>query len=105
MNAATLLLGVGYQSCTALHLAEYWYTDDPPLWSYACVVTVNGRRYWREYQDAALDDRSFPAIGDFLDKQGAAARGQVGQADCRLVPLRHTVDAAANWLAEYRAYG
>ena len=31
MGAYVLLLGVGYERCTAFHLAEYRYTESPPM--------------------------------------------------------------------------
>ena len=30
MEASVLLLGVGYQVCSAFHLAEYRYVESPP---------------------------------------------------------------------------
>jgi aminoglycoside 3-N-acetyltransferase len=97
-----LLLGVGYESCTAFHLAEYRYTADPPRRRYACVVMRNGRRKWWHYQDVVLDDSDFAAIGKALAATDSVRTGTVGAAEAALIPLRAAVDFAVDWLAVYR---
>jgi aminoglycoside 3-N-acetyltransferase len=97
-----LLLGVGYQACSALHLAEYLYTETPPMRNYACVITANGLRQWATYQDVVLHDSDFTEIGKFVDVEADVRRGYVGGAACRLVPMRDTVDCAADWLRRNR---
>lgn len=108
-NAQVLMIGVGYDYCTALHLAEYRYTDQPPRQTYTCVVTTDGKRGWIGYHDVVLDDRDFEDIGrdlENIDKCLAAKvaikRGSVGDAKCRLMPLRDTVDFATNWMTRHR---
>jgi aminoglycoside 3-N-acetyltransferase len=73
-GAGVLLLGVGYESCSAFHLAEY-RVPDPPLRSYRCVVRRAGRPRWWGYEDVALDDRDFPALGTAYES------GEDGPAD------------------------
>jgi aminoglycoside 3-N-acetyltransferase len=101
-DARILLLGVGYQACSALHLAEYRYTANPPMRSYRCVIAVAGQAVWHEYTDVALDDRHLGELGADFDRAGIAARGRIGQADCRLAPLVPTVDFATEWLRRHR---
>jgi aminoglycoside 3-N-acetyltransferase len=103
LDAWILLLGVGYQACTALHLAEYRYTANPPRRTYRCVVTCDGRAQWWEYTDVVLDDRDLGRIGGELDGAGMVAKGTVGAAECRLLPLTSAVDVATRWLARHRA--
>src|SRR5262249_8511303 len=81
-DAWVLLLGVGYSSCTALHLAEYRYVPSPPQRTYRCVVRYRGRRTWRQYRDVILDDSDFEAIGELLDKNVDMNRSYVGNAEC-----------------------
>jgi aminoglycoside 3-N-acetyltransferase len=101
-GAWILLLGTGFQSCSALHLAEYRYTEDPPLRTYRCVVKYRGKPEWRTYRDVVLDDSDFVAIGEGLDKEIVRHHGLVGQADCRLLPLKETVDHATEWMRAHR---
>jgi aminoglycoside 3-N-acetyltransferase len=102
-NTHVLLLGVGYKSCTALHLAEYRYRQEPPRKTYACVLSVGGTRRWETYRDVVLDDHQFNAIGDHLDVKLLPRRGCVGYTESRLFPLREAVDYAAKWMERYRS--
>jgi aminoglycoside 3-N-acetyltransferase len=101
-NAAILMLGVGYDSCTALHLAEYRYTPEPPTRRYNCVVQRDGRPVWWSYTDVVLDDQDFPDLGKALDRTPHVRTGLVGCANARLIPFRETIDFAVRWLAERR---
>jgi aminoglycoside 3-N-acetyltransferase len=101
-GASVLLLGVGYQACTAFHLAEYRYTRQPPRRTYYCVVLSKGKRRWRMYRDVVLDDSEFDVIGKTLEDEKAVPSRTVGGADSRLISLRNAVDFANNWMREHR---
>jgi aminoglycoside 3-N-acetyltransferase len=101
-DAWILLLGVGYESCTAMHLAEYRYLKEPPRRTYRCVVRHRRRPQWRKYTDVVLDDGDFAVIGEAVDKDIAQSRGYVGNAECRLMPLRDMVDHAVEWMRAHR---
>jgi aminoglycoside 3-N-acetyltransferase len=108
LDAAVLMLGVGYRACAALHLAEYRYPRQqpasyPPARTYSCVTTVSGRRRWTVYRDAVLDDSDFEKIGERLDKEIVEHQGYVGEASSRLMPFCAVVDRAAKWMIEYRS--
>lgn len=103
LDAQILLLGVGYDVCTAFHLAEYRRRPPPPLRRYRCVVAgPDGRPQWWEYRDAVLDDSDFAALGGDWERTGPVRRGLVGSAASRLMPLAAAVDFAADWLARRR---
>jgi aminoglycoside 3-N-acetyltransferase len=101
-RARVLMIGVGYEYCTALHLAEYRYTDHPPTQSYSCVVAVDGGRRWTGYRDVVLDDNDFTEIGRSLTTEVVACEGYVGHAECRLLSLPAIVNFAVKWMAEHR---
>ncbi|MEU8767571.1 AAC(3) family N-acetyltransferase [Streptomyces griseus] len=106
-DARILLLGTGYATCTAFHLGEY-RMPGPPRRGYRCVVMARGVRRWWEYEDVALDDGDFAALGAAFEDaaaHGDVRAGPVGAADCRLVRLRPAVDFAAAWLTEHRRAG
>jgi aminoglycoside 3-N-acetyltransferase len=102
LGAHILLLGVGYYSCTAFHLAEYRYTAKPPTKTYSCVVMNNGEREWVNYSDVVLDDGDFETIGKSLNDEPYVKKGYVGNAECRLISFRRTVDYARDWMAKNR---
>ena len=101
-RAWILMIGVGYHACSALHLAEYLYRKDPPTRTYSALTTVGRRRRWTVYRDVVLDDSDFELIGDYLDKEIVVHQGDIGEAECRLLPVRDVVDYATEWMREHR---
>jgi aminoglycoside 3-N-acetyltransferase len=107
-DAAILLLGVGYSSCTAFHLAEYQLPGTAPRRSYRCFTVEGERRVEVEFIDLDLDDSDWDLLGEALESAAdqettsGLRRGKVGSAECRLVPLRLAVDFARSWLGVRR---
>jgi aminoglycoside 3-N-acetyltransferase len=102
LGAYLLFLGVGYEACTAFHLAEYLYKEEPPRRRYWCVVMTDGWEHWVEFEDVVLDDGDFAAIGEFVTDRIAVNCGYVGDAKSRLVPMAQLVDQAIEWMKENR---
>ncbi|GAA3345506.1 AAC(3) family N-acetyltransferase [Amorphoplanes nipponensis] len=102
-DAATLLLGVGYDRATAFHLGEY-RVPDPPRRTYSCaVLTPGGERRWLEYEDVVLDDHDFGRLGaDFEHDTGLVTSGTVGAANCRLFPIADAAGYAQRWFVRNR---
>ncbi|WP_256106688.1 aminoglycoside N(3)-acetyltransferase [Streptomyces sp. ODS05-4] len=104
LGARVLMLGTGWEACSAFHLAEY-RTPAPPRRSYRCVVRAGtaGRRWW-EYEDVALADGDFGALGAELEarRPDLVRSGRVGAAAARLVELPGAVDFARDWLTRHR---
>lgn len=104
LRAQILLLGTGFESCSAFHLGEY-RVPSPPRRTYRCVVADGGRRRWWEYEDVALDDSDFGSLGaDFERSVHAPEVGTatVGSAPSRLFGLPEAVAFATRWLAAHR---
>jgi aminoglycoside 3-N-acetyltransferase len=103
VNAATLLLGVGFAQATAFHLAEY-RQPDPARRTYACAVrTPDGGRRWIEYEDVVLDDHDFARLGHSFEREtDAVVVGQVGAAPCRLFSIPDAVAYAGKWFTQNR---
>jgi aminoglycoside 3-N-acetyltransferase len=95
-DAAVLLLGVGYDACSAFHLAEYGLSNDYPRRAYHCYVMTAGERRDCELWDVDLDDSDFAALGQRMDGEPFVRRGLVGAAECRLVPIKRAVDFAGS---------
>ncbi|MFG3021427.1 aminoglycoside N(3)-acetyltransferase [Streptomyces sp. NPDC048254] len=98
VNAQILLFRVGFEVCSALHLAEYRMTPPPPTRTYRCVA-VGGD--WISYEDAVLDDSDFAVIGVLLPRV-ALARGEFAGKAVTLLEMRDTVDAAQRQMSGYR---
>jgi len=97
-----LLLGLGYEACTGLHLAEYRLPVPLPERDYHCFRLVDGRRVRLDFRALDLDDSDFPTVGAALDETPLVRRGRVGRASARLLPARATVDFATGWFATNR---
>lgn len=98
-GAHVLLLRVGFEVCSALHLAEYRMTPAPPTRTYRCVVEEKGN--WTSYEDLALNDGDFAAIGALLPRDLLSERAFSGKTAV-LFAMRDVVDAATVRMSGYR---
>ncbi len=103
-GAKVLLLGVGYDSATAIHLAEY-RVPGVPRDTFGAAALVGPERRWVTYRDVEhLDsDELFPALGEGYERLHPVVSGQVGSARARLLPMRDLVDFAEIWIARHLA--
>ncbi|MGV3525721.1 MAG: aminoglycoside N(3)-acetyltransferase [Candidatus Sericytochromatia bacterium] len=104
-NGQVLLLGVGHDRNTSLHLAEY-RADYPGKAAQLCgapLMTASGR-VWQTYRDQIWDESDFAALGgDFQrDQPLALQEALIGAALCQLMPQRVLVDYAVGWMARQR---
>lgn len=104
LDADVLLLGVGHERNTSLHLAEYrarWPSRRHA--TFASPVTIDGARHWLEVDDLDFDDSDFARLGDNLERDAGAVRvGRVGAATARLMRQRALVDYAVEWMSRFR---
>ncbi|MFJ2772864.1 aminoglycoside N(3)-acetyltransferase [Streptomyces sp. NPDC087300] len=96
-GARVLLLGAGYGSCTAFHLAQYRIPGPESENSFA-VMTSQGRR-WTTVREPSLDSSRFEELGAAFERDTEVVRGSVGAAESRLFPLADAVAYAERWLA------
>jgi aminoglycoside 3-N-acetyltransferase len=104
LDALVLLLGVGHESNTSLHLAEY-RTEWPGkrLIAQGAPVVIDGERRWERFQDVDLDADDFEALGtDFERDTNSVRLGRVGLASSRLMSQRAAVDYAVTWIPAHR---
>jgi aminoglycoside 3-N-acetyltransferase len=102
LDGSVLLLGVGYESNTSMHLAEYRAPGATPE-DLGAPVIIDGKRQWMTYKDIELDSDVFAAIGASLEEVHPPRTGWVGSAQARFFAQRPAVDFAAAWIAEFRA--
>ncbi|MEV7339861.1 AAC(3) family N-acetyltransferase [Streptomyces sp. NPDC093544] len=96
LDARVLLLGAGYDACTAFHLAEYRIP--------APLVRV-GRPAaggWEEVTEVSITSERFDELGSDFERDRPVVRGKVGAADTRLFPVADAVAYAERWLALHR---
>lgn len=101
-GAKVLLLGVGFDRCTAFHLAEY-RQECPPMRENSCVVVKDGRRQWVTYRTVRVSDADFTELGrDFESRTPHVRTGMIGSAFSRLFGVAEAVEFATQWLPLHR---
>jgi aminoglycoside 3-N-acetyltransferase len=96
LGARVLLLGAGYGSCTAFHLAEY--RIPAPL----VEVGRPGPDGWERITEVSIDEDRFDELGHDFERDRPVLRGTVGAAEVRLFPLADAVAYAERWLPVHR---
>ena len=104
LDAHILLLGVGFESCSSLHLAERLaLTTRQKLIPGGAPLLVEGKRRWVRFEEPEVCSDDFPALGDaFCQDHARFASGNVGAASAKLVPMRPLVDFGVSWLSQFR---
>ncbi|MET9785815.1 AAC(3) family N-acetyltransferase [Streptomyces canus] len=98
-DAQVLLLRVGFDVCSAFHLAEYRMTPRPPRRLYRCVVGDKGN--WFTYEDLTLYDGDFAEAGARLPDELLVRREWSGK-PVTLFGMRAAVDDVSDQLSRYR---
>jgi aminoglycoside 3-N-acetyltransferase len=101
LDGDILLLGVGHDSNTSMHLAEYRVARPKRAANGAAVATPAGRQ-WVTWEDVLPDEDDFGALGEAFDATGAVRIGRTGVAESRLMRQRELVAFAVQWLEENR---
>ncbi|MFE9766332.1 aminoglycoside N(3)-acetyltransferase [Streptomyces sp. NPDC005808] len=96
LDARVLLLGAGYDACTAFHLAEYRIPS--PL----VEVGRPAADGWEEVTEVSITSERFDELGSDFERDRPVVRGRVGAAETRLFPVADAVAYAERWLALHR---
>ena len=101
LNASILLLGVGFNRCTALHFAESQVTNRRTKQSRFPIIE-GGQRTWVEVQDMGNDNSThFPIVGDKFVAAGNAKIGSIGQARSTLFEMKRLVSFGRNYFENF----
>lgn len=95
-----LLLGVGHDSNTSLHLAEYRadFKSKKEIMQGAPML-VNGERAWIQLREFEEQSEKFPEIGKaYRQAGGEQMRGKIGRAQTLLIPQKPLVDFAVGYI-------
>ncbi|MBN1330333.1 MAG: AAC(3) family N-acetyltransferase [Candidatus Heimdallarchaeota archaeon] len=105
MNAKILLIGVGHENNTSLHLAEC-LADLPnhPSSSQGAAILENGKRVWLTWTSKVSESDDFHELGLAFEKSINYKPGKIGQAESRLFNMRENVDFGIQWLKTNRRY-
>lgn len=99
LNGFVLLLGVGHDNNTSLHLAENRVTNKKYV-EEGSPIFENGKRVWKVYKNIELDSDRFNRIGEDYEREYKVTIGNVGVSESRLFNQRDCVDFAQKWLEQ-----
>lgn len=103
LDGYILLIGVGHDKNTSLHLAET--RADFPGKTYAeesSAMRVDGERRWVTYLTQAVDDQDFTRLGAEFEQEHCIPVHMVGSTSVRLIRQRQLVDFATAWMERNR---
>ncbi len=103
LTAQILLLGVGFNKLTLLHLGEE-RADFPTkrLVANGCATTGARGREWLGWRELAVDDSDFEEVGAHFAQTGLVRSGTVAKGAATLVPGPPLIDFAADWFTRNR---
>lgn len=104
LDGYVLLLGVGHENNTSLHLAEYRASfPGKRSVSGGAPILRDGERMWAQFDEIDLNADDFEIIGkNYARDTGEIHEGRVAQASCMLMPQRGLVDYAVTWMEANR---
>ncbi len=103
LNGYILLLGVGYDKNTSIHLADF--RADYPSKHYAnesSAIMMDGKRQWVTYETLVVDGEDFNEIGEAFEKANDVKIIKLGNATVKLMKQRELVDFAVEWIERNR---
>jgi aminoglycoside 3-N-acetyltransferase len=103
LDGRVLLLGVGHDRNTSLHLCEQraeWAGKE--IVEQGAAVQFGDGRQWVTYRDLRFQDDDFAEIGRAFEQEHEVATGKVAIADCRLFKQRELVDFGVEWMNAHR---
>lgn len=97
LNGQILLLGIGHDANTTIHLAENLAGVRYRL-AARLRILKDGQPMWFEFAEVNHCCQNFEKMDIWLDARGLQRRGQVGHAEARLISSRAIVEAALEHL-------
>lgn len=103
LDGYVLLMGVGYDKNTSIHLADVRaeYPGKHYVTEHSAMM-VNGKREWAAYQTLFVDGEDFEQIGEAFELQGNMSRVLLGNGSICLMRQRELVDFAVDWIQQNR---
>lgn len=103
LNGYVLLIGVGYNKNTSLHLAETIANFPAKKFvNESSAIMEEGTRKWVTYETQAVDDGDFVRLGNEYDKEMNIKIHRIGNAEVRFLEQRPLVDWATAWMERNR---
>lgn len=103
LDGLVLLIGVGYDKNTALHLADARavYPSKHNV-DESSAILVNGQRQWVTYNTLFVDGKDFDEIGAAFEQEDRVSIAPLGNGVIRCMKQRELVDFAVRWIEKNR---
>ena len=104
LNSKVLLLAVGHERNTSLHLSERRaYGDAQPRIRTGSPMVINGERQWVEYDWPDVSSDDFGPLGaDFEEQPNSVITAMTGSGLSRMMYQRRLVDFGTKWIRQHR---
>lgn len=103
LDGYVLLLGVGYDKNTSIHLADD--RSDYPSKHYtneSSAIMIDGKRKWVTYETLVVDGEDFDEIGEAFEKENDIKTSKLGNATIKFMKQRELVNFAVEWIEKNR---
>ncbi len=99
LDGYVLLIGVGYDKCTSLHLADdrAEYTGKHRC-KESSAMMVDGKREWVTYETLYVDGEDFNEIGEAFEQRNRLSEVPLGNCTIKFMRQRELVDFAVEWI-------
>lgn len=103
LDGYVLLVGVGYDKNTSLHLADAraQYPGKHDCVEHSAIME-NGQRVWKEYRTLFVDGEDFDEIGAAFERECPVRTAPLGNGMIRFMRQRELVDFAVDWIERHR---
>ena len=103
LDGYVLLIGVGYDKNTSIHLADVRATyPGKHMTKESSAIKEDGKRVWKTYETLYVDGEDFEKIGQSFEQSCQVKRQSLGNGTLTFMKQRELVDFAVKWIEEYR---
>lgn len=104
LKGNVLLLGVGFDRCTCLHLAQYRAESRPIVIEGASAKTLDGQKEWKKYLNLDLDTTDFEKIQAMMYKKELIKQTTIGSCQVQFFSAVHAIDEATKYFEKTAIY-
>ena len=103
LDGKVLLLGVGYDKNTSMHLADVRANyESKHMEENSSAMMVNGKREWVTYETLYVDGEDFEDIGEEFVKTDKVKKVSLGNGEIQFMKQRDIVDFSVDWIEKKR---
>ena len=103
LDGYVLLIGVGYDKNTSIHLADVRATyPGKHMTKESSAIKEDGKRVWKTYETLYVDGEDFEQIGQAFESCCGIKKVQLGNGMLTFMKQRELVDFAVKWIEKNR---